>query len=282
MKIFVVNCGSSSVKYQLFDMADESVLAKGALERVGTADAVLRHTTARGICDREVDAADHAAGLRLILDALVEPDVGVPPGRVNLIIAHLGNGCSMTAIAAGKAVDHSMGMTPMDGLMMGTRCGSLDPGVVLYMLRRGMTAERIDRDLNGDSWLLGVSGHSNDMRDILAAAQKGQPRPELAIELFVYRIVKYAASFYAILPGVDALVLTGGIGENSPPIRRRICDGLARLGAEIDERRNDCTTDGAAGPVSAEESRLPVWVVPTNEELMIARDTRRIIADGMG
>ena len=100
--------------------------------------------------------------------------------------------------------------------------------------------------------------------------------------MFVYRIVKQAASFYAILPGVDALVLTGGIGENSPPIRRRICEGLARLGAEIDERRNDCTTGGAAGPVGTEGSRLPAWVVPTNEELMIARDTRRIIADGGG
>lgn len=400
MKIFVVNCGSSSIKYQLFDMTDESVLAKGLLERVGTAGGVLRHRTDGGSHESRLAVGDHAAGLKIILDALVRPPTGVmgsvdeidgvghrvvhggeqitgsaridegvlevirrncelaplhnppnlagieaamaampnvphvavfdtaflsdlpakayryavpepwyakhhvrkygfhgtshryvagraaellgkPADEVNLITVHLGNGCSMTAVAAGRAVDHSMGLTPLEGLVMGTRSGDIDPAVVLYMLSGGLSVEEVDKALNESSGLLGLSGHSNDMRDLLAAVEKGNGKAKLAVEVFVYRIVKYAGAYYAILPSVDAVVLTGGIGENSPEIRRRICRGLRRLGAQVDERRNRDTVLGRSGPVTADASPLAVWVIPTNEELAIARDAARVVAGKM-
>jgi len=396
MKVFVVNCGSSSIKYQLFDMTNESVLAKGLLERVAAPGSVLHHTAGDRGGDRRLDVPDHSAGLKLILQTLVAPETGVlgsideidgvghrvvhggeqirestlideqvlrivrqnaelaplhnppnlagitaareampntphvavfdtaflsglPPhafryavpaewyrrfqvrrygfhgtshryvtlraaellGRrpeeVNLITVHLGNGCSMTAVAGGKAVDHSMGMTPLEGLVMGTRCGDIDPAMVFYMARRAaMSLEELDTALNKQSGLLGVSGVSNDMRDLLAVAD-GNEDAALAVELFVYRIVKYVGAYFTILPGCDAVVLTGGIGENSVPVREKICGGLGRLGARLDRARNGSTTGGAAGPITADGSGLQVWVIPTDEELMIARDTRAIV-----
>jgi len=402
MIVFVVNCGSSSIKYQLFDMADESVLAKGLLERIGTRGAKLRHSSnspadGAGEQERTVRAPDHTGGLKLILDVLVDPRSGVlasideidgvghrvvhggeavtasaridsglikvierncdlaplhnpanlagikaamtgighavhvavfdtaflatlpprahryavptewytkhhvrrygfhgtshryvtlaaakllgkPADKVNLITVHLGNGCSMTAVAGGAAVDHSMGMTPLEGLVMGTRCGDIDPAVVMYMLSRGLSARDIDDILNKQSGLLGLSELSNDMRDLLKAIQDGNQKAALAVDVFVYRAVKYIGAYYTILPPLDAVVLTGGIGENSVPIRRRICQGLARLGAVADEDRNARTVGGQAGPITADGSPLAVWVVPTNEELMIARDTAEIAA----
>ena len=331
MKAFVVNCGSSSIKYQLFSMTNETVLAKGLVERVGSADAGLKHTVGERAWDSRIDAPDHTAGMRAILQALVDDKTGVlesvdeiqavghrvvhggeqvnqpclidervlgiirenfelsplhnpanlmgieaareampstpnvavfdtaflatlPPrahryavpeqwyreyhvrkygfhgtshryvtlrtagllGKrvedVNLITAHLGNGCSMTAVAGGRAIEHTMGMTPMEGLVMGTRCGDLDPAVVLLLASKGMSGEQIDRALNKESGLLGVSGRSNDMRDLLAAMDEGDERAALAVDMFVYRIVKYVGAYYAILPSVDAVVLTGGIG----------------------------------------------------------------------
>lgn len=397
MKVFVVNCGSSSIKYQLFDMRDESVLAKGLLERVGGADAALHHTAAGKTHDSRVAAADHASGLKLVLSALVDPQIGVlggieeidgvghrvvhggeqsrqsvqidqavlavirqnaelaplhnppnlagitaamaampdtphvavfdtaflstlpphayryavpedwyrryhvrrygfhgtshryvtlraaellgkSPAQVNLITAHLGNGCSMTAVAAGRAVDHSMGLTPLEGLVMGTRSGDIDPAIVFYMARNAaLSPEELDDALNKKSGLLGVSGLSNDMRDCLAAVEQGNANAALAVELFVYRIVKYVGAYYTILPGCDAMVLTGGIGENAVSVRRRICLGLSRLGTVLDEQRNARTVGGQAGPITADSSPLSVWVVPTDEELMIARDTRAIV-----
>jgi len=399
MKIFVVNCGSSSIKYQLFEMADESVLARGVLERVGTAEATLTHHAGDRRDQRGVEAPDHGRGLEIIIDALVSgpapaltsvdlidgvghrvvhggaeatgsariddelldvvrrhcdlaplhnppnlagidaamhaipaaahvavfdtaffatlpprayryavPDdwyrnhqvrrygfhgtshryvtaraaelLGKGPDEVNLITVHLGNGCSMTAIAAGRPVDHSLGMSPLEGLMMGTRCGDLDPGVVLHMLGEGLSADDVDDALNRDSGLLGVSGTSNDMRDLLARADGGDARAAMAIEMFVYRIVKYVGAYYAILPPLDAIVLTGGIGENSLPVRAAICTGLQRLGVIGDDQRNLATTGGQPGPITTDASPLPVWIVPTNEELMIARDTARLVAQG--
>ncbi len=397
MKVFVVNCGSSSIKYQLFDMADESVIAKGILERVGTEDAVL-HLSADGLEQPEIavgaeGGGDHRAGLRTILKILVErqivasaaeidavghrvvhggetitestmidqavlevirancelaplhnppnlagieaameaiPDVPhvavfdttflitLPPKayryavpehwyakyhvrkygfhgtshryvtlraaellgkkthEVDLITVHLGNGCSITAVAGGKAVDHSMGFTPLEGLVMGTRSGDVDAGVVLHMAATGMGFEEIDNALNKESGLLGVSTRSNDMRDLLAAIEKGDEKAELAVELFVYRVVKYIGAYYTILPALDAVVLTGGIGENSPPVRAKICRDLSRLGVVFDQRRNEEVSAGRTGPISAEHSPLAVWVVPTNEELMIARDAQSV------
>jgi len=401
MKVFVVNCGSSSIKYKLFSMANETVLAKGLLERVGEKESVLHHTAGDKHFERNVSAPDHKSGLKLVVEALVDGEYGViagveeiqavghrvvhggeqitgsvlvdkkvleiirrnaelaplhnPPNlagieaalsaipstpnvavfdtaffatlppkayryavpeqwytqdhvrrygfhgtshryvtlrmsellgkpleQVNLITTHLGNGCSITAVAGGKAVDHSMGMTPLEGLVMGTRSGDLDPAVVFYMIGRGLTPEQVDRTLNKESGLLGLSGLSNDMRDLLEAAKKGHPGAKLAVELFVYRIVKYIGAYYAVLPGVDAVVLTGGIGENSVPIRHEICRRLARMGATEDQQRNAATVGGQSGAITVEGAKLPVWVVPTNEELMIAREARRVVETGPG
>ena len=397
MRILVVNCGSSSIKYKLFDMAGERVLAGGLLERLGQKRARMHHAAGGRRFDRPQAAGDHAAGLRLILDVLADPQLGVieridqidgvghrvvhggerisrstlidaevlevveanaalsplhnpanlagiaaamealpaapqvavfdtaffatlpevafryavpeqwyrshhvrrygfhgtshrcvtqraaellakPLEQVNLITVHLGNGCSATAVAGGKAIDHSMGLTPLEGLMMGTRSGDLDPAVVFYMARRaGMSVEQLDRALNHDSGLLGVSGVSNDMRDVQAAAADGNPQAAMALEMFAYRVAKYVGAYYAILPGCDAVVLTGGIGENAAPVRTDISRRLANLGVRLDEGRNQATVAGKAGPITADGACLPVWVVPTDEELVIARDTREIV-----
>ena len=404
MKVFVVNCGSSSIKYQLFDMTDESVMAKGLVERIGSTKAAIKHSVASGrnngaVHTHEAPVPNHTAGIKLILDLLVDRQVGVlgsieeiqaighrvlhggekisatclidqrvidvirenfvlgplhnpanlagieaamaampgvpnvavfdtaffttlPPkayryavpnewytkyhvrkygfhgtshryitratpqllgkslDQLNIITVHLGNGCSMTAVAGGKAVDHSMGMTPLDGLVMGTRSGTIDPAVALYMIAQGLNAQQVDAALNKQSGLLAVSERSNDMRDLLSAEEKGDARAKLAVEMFVYSVVKYIGSYYAILPSVDAVVLTGGIGENSLPVRRRICEHLRTLGARYDEARNTTIVGGKAGPITAEGSPLAVWVVPTNEELMIARDTMALTSPG--
>ncbi len=397
MNVFVVNCGSSSIKYQLYRATDEAVLAGGLLERIGSNEAELHHDAGGARHDRKVEAPDHTVGLGVILDALVDAEIGVltcideidavghrvvhggedirqsariddrileiirknaelaplhnpanlagitaamsalpktphvavfdtaflatlPPHayryavprdwysryhvrrygfhgtshryvtlrtaellglaaeKVNLITVHLGNGCSMTAVAGGKAVDHSMGMTPLEGLVMGTRCGDIDPALIFHLARRaGMSLEELETALNKQSGLLGVSGVSNDMRDCLAAAADGNDDATLAVDIFTYRIARYVGSYFAILPGCDAIVLTGGIGENSPAIRRKICRLLHRLGATLDDKRNEAILGGAEGAITADGADLPVWVVPTNEELMIARDTQAIV-----
>ena len=402
MIVFVVNCGSSSIKYQLFDMGDESVLARGVLERVGTDQATLTHQVGPDSDSRPVEAPDHRRGLQVVIDALtagppapaidsvdaidgvghrvvhggpeitgsariddallavvrryselaplhnpaniagIEAAMGAIPGsdhvavfdtaflatlpprayryavpadwyehhrvrrygfhgtshryvtaraaellgkrpeEVNLITAHLGNGCSMTAVAGGRAVDHSLGMSTMEGLVMGTRCGDLDPGVLLHMLSTGMTGEALGEALNRRSGLLGLSGLSNDMRDLVDQAAAGHDGANLAIDVFVYRIVKYAGAYYTILPALDAIVLTGGIGENSASVRSRICNGLGRLGVACDEGRNAAAVGGQAGAITSDASALAVWVVPTNEELMIARDTAETVAPVQG
>ena len=401
MIVFVVNCGSSSIKYQLFEMGDESVLARGILERVGTDQATLTHQVGPAADSRPVDAPDHGRGLQIIIDALTAGDppaiqsvdaidgvghrvvhggaeitdsarideallavvrrysalaplhnpaelagieaamgaipgsqhvavfdtaflatlparayryavpadwyeqhlvrrygfhgtshrsvtaraaalLGKKPEEVNLITAHLGNGCSMTAVAGGRAVDHSLGMSTLEGLVMGTRCGDLDPGVLLHMLNTGLTPEALGEALNRRSGLLGLSGLSNDMRDLAARAAAGHDGANLAREMFVYRIVKYVGAYYTILPTLDAVVLTGGIGENDADVRSRICNRLARLGVVCDEGRNAAAVGGQAGAITSEGSTLAVWVVPTNEELMIARDTAEIVASSPG
>ncbi|RKY26462.1 MAG: acetate kinase [Planctomycetota bacterium] len=399
MKVFVVNCGSSSIKYQLFSMTTEKVLAKGVVERVGTGDALFKFEGEKTKLKTSVKAKDHTAAMQIILAKLADPDIGVlnsideiegvghrvvhggedatascridekiieiicknaqlaplhnPPNlmgieaamaampavphvavfdtaflstmppkahryavpaewytkhgvrrygfhgtshryvtrraasllgksvdTINLITCHLGNGCSMTAVHNGLAIDHSMGMTPLEGLVMGTRSGDVDPAVPLYMVGRGMTAKEVDTVMNKKAGLLGLSGLSNDMRDLLGHRDRGEKSAELAIDMFVYRIVKYIGAYFAILPAIDAIVFTGGIGENSLPVRQMICQQLQRFGVIYDDARNQTTVGGKRGTITANGSKLPVWIIPTNEELMIARDTQRIVTAG--
>ncbi|MHC4294592.1 MAG: acetate kinase, partial [Planctomycetota bacterium] len=381
MKVFVVNCGSSSIKYQLFDMTDESVIAGGIMERVGTDEAMLHLTVDRNARKTrkvgKTGGGDHHLALQTILKILVDEkviesvemiegvghrvvhggeaindscliDEGVlevirgncelaplhnPPNlagikaamaamgdiphvavfdtaflaslpprayryaipeqwytqyhirrygfhgtshryvtlrmgelldkrcdELNLITVHLGNGCSMTAVAGGKSVDHSMGLTPLEGLVMGTRSGDIDPAIVLYLGSKGIAADRIDSALNKDSGLLGLSARSNDMRDLLEGIEQGDEKAKLAVEIFVYRIVKYVGAYYAILPELDAVVLTGGIGENAVSVRSMICRRLGRVGVVFDEGRNEQTIRGRSGPISTDDSPLSVWV----------------------
>lgn len=192
---------------------------------------------------------------------------------LKLIICHLGSGCSVAAVKSGVAVDVSLGFTPLEGLMMGTRCGDLDPGVLFHLARsRGMTLEEMERTLNHDSGLKGLSGVSNDMRDLLASSEA---RAQLAVDVFCYRVKKYIGAFWAVLNGADMLIFTGGIGENRPEIRARICEGMSALGIALDETANRAAHGGevclGGGPTET-------WVIETNEELLIARDTEALLS----
>ena len=200
-----------------------------------------------------------------------------PQKSWKIITCHLGNGCSMTAVDGGKSVDTSMGFTPVEGLVMGTRPGDVDPGALLYLLNRfGSDVSKLDTLLNKKSGLLGLSGSSNDMRDLLDKRGKGDRRAALAVDIFCYRVRKYIGSYMAALGGADSIVFTGGIGENATEVRAEICEGLEALGISIDPEKNRATR-GREADVSAEQSRCRVWVIPTNEELLIARDTVRCI-----
>jgi len=197
--------------------------------------------------------------------------LGMPYERLNLITCHLGNGCSITAIDHGVVVDTSMGMTPLEGLMMGTRSGSLDPAVVLRLVELGQTPQEIDHMLNKQSGLLGVAGiGSGDMRDIIAAELKGDQQALRARRMFTTRIVKYIGAYFALLGGADAIVFCGGIGEWSAYIRAKIVRKLSCLGIELDEKVNN-RCSGVRDIISSPRSRSKVLVIPTNEELMIAR-----------
>lgn len=203
-----------------------------------------------------------------------------PPAETNLITAHLGNGCSITAVRGGVSVDTSMGMTPLEGLVMGTRSGDIDPAVIFHLMRTlGMNVDQVDDLLNRRSGLLGLSGVSNDMREVIRAAEDGSRRARLAIEIFCYRLKKYIGAYTAVLGRVDALVFTGGIGENAPDIRDRTCAGLQGLGYVLDADRNAAAAHGPRD-VAAAESPIRILVIPTDEEAMIARDTARIAATG--
>jgi acetate kinase len=203
--------------------------------------------------------------------------LGKPLGELKLITAHMGNGASITAVDRGNVLDTSMGMTPLNGLVMGTRCGDIDPAVVLYLVRRGMSADDIDRLLNKCSGLLGVSGiGSGDMRDNIAAAEGGNMQAQRAIRMFIHRLVSYIGSYYTILEGADAVVFTGGIGENSAYVRERTVKKLDCLGCYLDEEKNNQVA-GCPAIISTPESKLKAIVMPTNEELMIARETVRLL-----
>jgi acetate kinase len=204
---------------------------------------------------------------------------GLPKDKVDVITMHLGNGCSVCAIKGGRSVDTSMGFTPLEGLVMGTRSGDVDPSVLEFLSEKeGITLQEVVAILNRQSGLLGISGLTADMRDLLAeATENDDRRARLAIDVFCHRVRKYVGAYLAGLGGAEAIVFSGGIGENAPEVRARTCAGLEWLGLELDPERNAAMVGGKAGPISREGSRLAAWVIPTDEELMIARDTARVV-----
>ncbi len=382
MKILVINSGSSSLKYQLFDMLNGKVQARGVLERIGEPGGVPDHTAAlTSVVNRlrhgedggasAVDISDLAAvghrvvhgGERFVQATVIDDSVeaaidaltplaplhnppnlagirgarhafpGIPhvavfdtafhqtmpsraflyglpyeyyeqhgvrrygfhgtshayvaraaadwldrdSNRFNAITCHLGNGCSMAAVRHGKSVDTSMGLTPLEGLMMGTRSGDIDPALCFFLPNAvGIPMADMENMLNKQSGLLGVSGVSNDFRALREAANDGNPRARLAMDMFAYRIRKYLGAYLAVLDGCDALVFTGGIGEHQADIRAAICGGLSHLGIILDADRN-ADADGQAMCVSHPKSPVAVVVMPTNEELEIAQQTLAVV-----
>ncbi len=391
MKVLVLNCGSSSVKYQLFEMPGGKVLAKGLVQRIGEKESEAIQEAGERRIRTVTPIADHDQSLQVIVNMLTDPNQGAveslgeiaacghrvvhggeaitgsvliddtvektieehfdlaplhnPPnltgiraarralgdipqvacfdtafhqtiprvaylyalpqelyeqhrvrrygfhgtshryvarraaellGRdkygVNLITCHLGNGCSLCAVQAGKSVDTSMGMTPLEGLVMGTRTGDIDPAIIFYLVRKGYTVDELDSMFNKRSGLVGLSRVSNDVRDLEQKALGGDLRAELALDVFAYRLRKYIGAYLAALPGCDAVVFTGGIGENAVAMRERTMKGLEHLGIELDGQRNRETVR-AEGPISTPSSRVALWVVPTDEEKAIANDT---------
>ena len=201
--------------------------------------------------------------------------------ETNLITCHLGNGCSITAIQFGRSVDTSMGFTPLEGLVMGTRPGDFDPAIVLHLMAKlEMTPQEVSAMLNRHSGLYGLSGESNDMRQILESARQGHERARRAVDVFCYRLRKYIGAYTAVLGQVHGLVFTGGIGENAPRVRDLACEGLNWLGYELDRAKNEKAV-GVEADISGRDSRVQIFVIPTNEELLIARDTYRVI-EGVG
>ncbi|MDR3348273.1 MAG: acetate kinase [Acidaminococcales bacterium] len=394
MNILVVNCGSSSLKYQLIDINEEKIMAKGLVERIGLQEPVLKYTAGGDTLVDEVVAKDHVEAIKLALDSLTDPQKGVikdlsdidaighrvvhggekfvdsvlitdyvlkgieecaelaplhnPPNIVGIkacmklmantpqvavfdtafhqtlpkiayiyglpyelylkygirrygfhgtshkyvaqvaasmmgehmsdlriITCHLGNGASIAAIKYGKSIDTSMGFTPLEGLVMGTRSGELDPAILPFIMEKEhMSAQELDEYLNRKSGILGISGMSSDFRDLEAAAHDGDERSQLAIDIFAYKVKKYIGGYVAAMGGVDAIVFTAGLGENSPAIRDKICNGFEYLGTRIDAERNQMR--GKAQEISVRRSPVKIFVIPTNEELVIARDTATI------
>lgn len=392
MKVLVVNAGSSSIKYQVFDMTDESVLAKGLVDRVGIPGTTLEHKPAGK--DEVVikrDLPDHTEGMKLVLDVLVNPEYGCiksmdeigavghrvvhggedfsasvviddnvkkvikdcfdiaplhnPPNLMGIeacqalmpnvphvavfdtafhqtmepanflyalpyevyekhkvrrygfhgtshfyvsqraaemlgkpyeeckiITLHMGNGASMAAIKNGKVVDTSMGFTPLEGLVMGTRSGDIDPAIGFFLMEKlGLSAQEANNYFNKKSGMLGLSGVSNDLRDILEAASSGNERAQIALEVYYNRVKGYIGKYVAKLNGCDCLVFTAGVGENGYDVREKVCEDLDYLGIKMDVEKNKVR--GKEVDVAAEDSKVRIFVIPTNEELVIARDT---------
>ncbi|MDU2065612.1 MAG: acetate kinase [Sporomusaceae bacterium] len=395
MNVLVVNCGSSSIKYQLVNMNDESVIAKGLVERIGLDGAVLTHQPAGH--DKVViktDIPTHTVGIKLVLNAFVNPEYGVlksmdeinavghrvahggekftksvlitpevmkgieecidmaplhnppniaginackevmpnvphiavfdtafhqtmpkhtflyglpyeayekyglrrygfhgtshkfvsqraatllgkPLNELKIITCHLGNGSSIAAVKNGACMDTSMGFTPLDGLLMGTRSGSIDPAIISFLMKKAnMTSAEVDAYLNKESGVLGISGVSSDFRDIEEAANENNSRAKLALDMFAYRVRKYIGAYAAAMGGVDVVVFTAGLGENSASMRASICEGLEFMGICVDAEKNNVR--GKETKVSTDDSKVTVLLIPTNEELVIARDTKAI------
>ncbi len=395
MKVLVVNCGSSSLKYQLIDMQDEKVMAKGLVERIGMTGSTLTHKVNGEKFVTEQAIRNHKVAIQLVLKALVDKEHGVikdmaeisavghrvlhggkkyassvlidenvmkaieeciplgplhnpanimgidackklmpstpmvavfdtafhqtmpdyayiyalpydlyekygvrkygfhgtshkfvsleaarlmkkDPKDLKLITCHLGNGASLCAVNGGKAVDTTMGLTPLEGLVMGTRCGDIDPAIISYVMKRtGMMINEMDTLMNKKSGILGISGVSSDFRDVEKAADSGNYRAKLALNLYYYKVKCFIGAYVAVLNGADAIIFTAGLGENSSRSRSNICKGLSYLGIKIDEEKNK--KRGEAVEISTPDSKVKVLVIPTNEELMIARDTKEIV-----
>ena len=396
MKILVINAGSSSLKYQLIDMENESVVVKGLCERITFAGSVLTQKTADG---KETvitqDMPSHKEAMELVLKAMLDPEKGAiksvdeigavghrvlhsgedfkhsvviddevikiceknaelgplhMPGNIacikscrevmkgvpmvavfdttfhstmpakaymygipyevyeqykirkygfhgtshkfvseetikllgkkdaKIIVCHLGNGSSISAVKDGKCQDTSMGFTPLEGLVMGTRSGDIDPAAVDYLrVKVGLKPEEVVNYLNKKCGMLGISGFSSDMRDCTEAMLKGDERAKLAIEMVAYRVKKYVGSYIAVLGGVDAIVFTGGIGEHSYRVRKMVMEGMEYCGAKFDEKKNEEYSSGV-GYINADDSKVKIIVLPTNEELSIARETKILTA----
>lgn len=395
MQILVVNCGSSSLKFQLIDSDTEAVSASGMCERIGL-DGALVYKKDEEKIEREVDLPNHEVAIKEVLDTLLDEKIGVlkslqeinavghrlvhggekfsssvviteevikeieacndlaplhnpanllgvracqevMPGVPNvavfdtafhqtmpkkaylyglprdyykkygvrrygfhgtshsfvsnrlaelagldksdsrMIICHIGSGASITAVKDGKSVDTSMGMTPLEGLMMGTRSGDIDPAIVEYICKKeNISVEELTNILNKESGALGLSGGiSNDYRDLVEAMEAGDQNAKNAIDVMVYRVIKYIGAYYMALGGVDAIALTAGVGENNIEIREMILDGLSAIGVVKDEQANKIA--GEEILLTLPESKVPVWVIPTNEELAIARETARLL-----
>ena len=394
MKVLVLNCGSSSIKYQLFDMPARTLLAKGMVERIGETQAAMIHQEGTEKRQQPIAAADHEQAMAAILAKLThaegskcsnaEPIDAVghrvvhggeaftgsvliddaviasiektaqlaplhnPPnltgiraamrtlpnapqiacfdtafhatipevaymyalpyeiyekfgvrrygfhgtshryvarraaemlGRhkydINCITCHLGNGSSMAAVRDGHSVDTSMGLTPLEGLVMGTRCGDIDPAIIFHLAENGYDLKKLNDLCNKQSGVLGVSGCSNDMRTLVEEAGRGNQRAQLAIDMFCYRIKKYIGAYYAALGHLDAVVFTGGIGENAAIVREQICNDLDELGIKLDRQRNDQASHEARR-IDVQGGRIAVLVIPTDEEGVIAADTYQL------
>ncbi len=203
--------------------------------------------------------------------------LGLPYDKQRVITCHIGNGGSITAVLDGKSVDTSMGLTPVEGLMMGTRVGDVDPGALTFIMdKEHLTTKELSDLINKKSGVAGISGISSDMRDIDAAIEKGDERAKLALDMYIYRIIKYVGAFAAVLNGVNVIVFTGGVGENQQILRKRVCDHLTYMGVKIDDEVN-FSSRGEEKLISAPDSAVKVVVIPTDEELMIARDTEAIV-----
>ncbi len=398
MKILVLNCGSSSVKYKLIDSQSKDVLAEGGVEKIGLPDSFLKFKLEDGSKETiTVEMKDHKDAVKEVLKVLTDPQKGViksfdeigavghrvvhgmeyfnksvvitpqviekvkecypvaplhnpanvtgieavteimpktpqvavfdtafhqtmpakafmyalpykdyqrlgirrygfhgtshryvsrraceflglPYDKQRIITCHIGNGASITAIKDGESVDTSMGLTPTEGLMMGTRVGDIDPGALVYLMEStGMNAEELQKVINKESGVLGVSGISNDMRDIEAAIKEGNKRAKLAMEMYEYRILKYIGAYTAVLGGVDVIVFTGGVGENQIGTREEICKKLAYLGVTFDSEANKVR--GEEVLISGKDSKVKIVVIPTDEELMIAEDTAALVGE---
>ncbi len=202
--------------------------------------------------------------------------IGSPLNRLKLITCHLGNGASIAAIDKGESVDTSMGFTPLEGIIMGTRCGDIDPAIIPFLMRHENLSEKeIDNILNEESGLLGLSGISNDMRDIETAAKKRKEKAQIAVEVFNYKVIKYIGAYTAVMGSVDAIIFTGGIGENGVNIRKEILKELSFLDIELEEEANK--TRGKEVEISKENSSVKIFVIPTDEEIVIARDTKKLL-----
>ncbi|MFC1489772.1 acetate/propionate family kinase [Candidatus Latescibacterota bacterium] len=398
MKVLVINCGSSSVKFRLIETSGSTVLAKGIIERLGADSPLFTYSRGDGVNSTEVVVSNnHTDAVKGILEKLTDPELGViaqiseidvighrfvhggnifsesvlldsdvlekiedildlaplhnpanllginaclsaapdtpqaivfdtafhskilpeaymyalpqeyyrkygvrkygfhgtshyyasrraaelmsePVENLKIITCHLGNGCSIDAVRNGYAVDTSMGFTPLEGLMMGTRTGDIDAAAVLYVMKKeGLTPDEMNEVLNRKSGLLGVSCISSDIREVHAEAEAGNESAELALRMYSYRIKKYIAAYLGVLGGIDALVFTGGVGENDPIVRSNSCNGLIFAGIEIDERKNEIPGEGRDFDISKDRSPVRIFVISADEEIVIAREAERLV-----